>query len=81
MRTTTTEQIACIRRELGLRRNVFPGRAGKMLAETAEREIAAMEDILERLRLTDEGEAETTFPFLCHQTPTSNISPMSPSGI
>ncbi len=71
MRTTTAEQIACIRRELGLRRNVFPGRvrAGKMTQETADREIAAMEDILDRLRLTDEGEAETTFPFLCHPTP------------
>ena len=67
MRTTTTEQIACIRRELNLRRNVFPRRveAGRMTSETAAREIAAMEDILDRLRLTDEGEAETTFPFLC----------------
>lgn len=67
MRTTTVEQIACIRRELSLRRNVFPGRvsAGKMSQETSDREIAAMEDILDRLRLTDEGEAETTFAFLC----------------
>lgn len=70
MRTTTTEQIACVRREIALRRRVFPRRvdSGDMARQTAEREIAAMEDILERLRLTDEGEAEATFPFLCQPT-------------
>ena len=71
MRTTTAQQIACVRRELGLRRNTFPKlvRAGRMTPPMAELEIAAFEDILERLRLTDEGEAESTFPFLCTPTP------------
>ena len=70
MRTKTGHQIECIRRELKLRRNVFPGRvrAGTMDQVTMDHEIACMEDILERLRLTDEGEAETTFPFLYRPT-------------
>ena len=67
MRTSTTEQLACVRREIALRRRVYPRKveSGDMTREQAEREVAAMEDILERLRLTDEGEAEATFPFLC----------------
>ena len=66
MSTTTTEQIACVERELKLRRVVFPKkvRAGDMTQAKADHEIACMEDLLNRLRLTDQGEAESTFPFL-----------------
>ncbi len=39
------EQIKCLGRELGLRRNVFPAwvKKGRMTKEAMEREIAAMD--------------------------------------
>lgn len=45
---TREQKIAALRREIALRRNVFPGRVrlGKMTPSEAEREIAVMEAIL-----------------------------------
>jgi hypothetical protein len=45
---TTAQKVAALRREIALRRNVFPGRVrlGKMTQAEAYREIAVMEAIL-----------------------------------
>lgn len=45
------DQIACVRREIGMREQAYPKwvSAGRMKAETAEREIAAMRAALETL--------------------------------
>lgn len=45
------EQIACVKREIGMRERVYPGRIerGAMKSEQAEREIATMRDVLETL--------------------------------
>jgi hypothetical protein len=47
-----TEQIRCVGRELGLRRNVYPKFAagGRMKQAEADREIAAMEAVLSTLK-------------------------------
>ncbi len=41
------DQIACVRRELALRKNVYPGfvKKGRMTQEAADREIAAMQAV------------------------------------
>jgi hypothetical protein len=46
-----TEQIACVQRELALRKPVYPKRvaAGKMKPQTADRETAAMQAVLDTL--------------------------------
>ena len=48
---TIDEEILCVRREIGLRERVYPRwvAAGKMKADMAEREIAAMKSVLESL--------------------------------
>jgi hypothetical protein len=53
--TTITQQIACVARELALRRNVYPCRvtAGRMSQADADTEIASMVAVLatlERMR-------------------------------
>lgn len=58
MASTIHEQIACLDRELGMRRRVYPRwvDAKKMTQEKADREIAVMLDArstLERLRAPD----------------------------
>lgn len=42
------EQVACVKRELALRRNVYPGwvRNGKMTQAKADHEIECMADVL-----------------------------------
>ena len=49
---TLAEQIACIERELGMRRIVYPRRIAdkKMSQAKADKEIAAMEAVLATLR-------------------------------
>lgn len=48
---TIEQQLACARRELALRRNVYPKMtfSGRMKPEEAERELAAMSAIVETL--------------------------------
>ena len=48
---TIKEQLACARRELALRRNVYPGwvARGKMNQQKSDHEIACMESIVETL--------------------------------
>lgn len=58
---TIERQIACVRREIGMRRKVYPGwvQRGKMTQDEAERQIATMEAVqatLERVR--DEHQAK-----------------------
>jgi hypothetical protein len=45
------DQIACVRREIAMRERVYPKwvNAGRMKADAAEREIAAMRAVLETL--------------------------------
>ncbi len=45
------DQIACVRREIAMRERVYPKwvNAGRMKAEAAEREIAAMRAVLKTL--------------------------------
>lgn len=59
---TLDEQIASVRREIGLRERVYPKwiEAGRLKPEAAEREIAAMRAVLltlERLRVIANGSA------------------------
>lgn len=54
------EQIRCVGRELGLRKNVYPRflRSGRITQEKADHEIAAMEAVYETLkRLRAEAES------------------------
>lgn len=46
------DQIAAVRREIALRRRVYPKwvEAGRMKAEAADREIAAMQAVLDTLQ-------------------------------
>lgn len=52
MNFTTEELVKCAQRETALRRVVYKGwiKTGRMDKETAEREIAMMEEIVARLR-------------------------------
>lgn len=49
---TLARQIACVRRELALRRAAYPRwiTSGRMNADTAEAEIAAMQAVLDTLQ-------------------------------
>ena len=51
MTITVADQIRCVRRELALRANVYPGfvKRGKMKQEEADREIAAMQAVHDSL--------------------------------
>lgn len=53
------EQIACVERELRLRERVYARRVGdkKMTRAQAEKEIAAMQAVLETLQKVKRGEA------------------------
>jgi len=46
--STLAEQIACVKREIALRVNVYPKRVrqGLMKQDNADREIAVMRDVL-----------------------------------
>lgn len=58
---TIDEQVKCIRRELNLRLQVYPGwvKAGRMKEAAAEREIERMRAVLETLeRLAAERGAD-----------------------
>lgn len=57
---TLVEEILCIRRELAMRERVYPRwvAEGKMKPAMAEREIAWMRAVLDRLTALDEGEAD-----------------------
>jgi hypothetical protein len=48
---SVVDQITCVRREIAMRERVYPKwvNAGRMKAEAAEREIAAMRAVLETL--------------------------------
>jgi hypothetical protein len=59
---TLDEQIACVRREVGVRERVYPGwiEKGRIKSETAERELAAMRAALrtlEQIRAMQQGAA------------------------
>jgi hypothetical protein len=59
---TLDEQIACVRREVGVRERVYPGwvEKGRIKSETAERELAAMRAALrtlEQIRAMQQGGA------------------------
>lgn len=51
MTITVADQIRCVRRELALRKNVYPGfvSRGKMTPEDAMKEIAAMQAVHDSL--------------------------------
>lgn len=48
---SVADQITCVRREIAMRARVYPKwvNAGRMKADAAEREIAAMHAVLETL--------------------------------
>lgn len=52
MNISLDEQIKCVGRELGMRRNVYPKfiQSGRMTEEKAMREIHAMEAVYETLK-------------------------------
>lgn len=49
---TLDQQIACVAREIALRRNVYPkwAASGRMKQETADKELAGMEAVIETLK-------------------------------
>jgi hypothetical protein len=57
---TTNEKLACVARELVLRRNAYPKwvAGGRMKQETADREIALMEAIVADYRAMVREESE-----------------------
>ena len=52
------DQIACVIREIGMRRRVYPRwiESGRMHQEESDREIARMEAVLATLRACEEKE-------------------------
>lgn len=54
------DQIKCVGREIGLRKNVYPRRValGKMTDAEATRELATMEAVLESLKRLERNERE-----------------------
>lgn len=59
MKITLEQQIACARREVALRRNVYPKwiAKGRLSKEKAEQEIATMDAIVFTLRQLEEQRA------------------------
>ena len=55
---TLADQIYCVGREIGLRRNVYPKfeASGRMKQADADREIAAMEAVLATLERLERSE-------------------------
>ena len=60
MSVSLTEQIKCVERELVMRRRVYKRRVeeGRMDQAMADREIEAMEAVLETLKSKDRAENE-----------------------
>jgi hypothetical protein len=58
--------VQCARREIAMRKRVYPRRVseGKMPLATAEREIAEMTAIFELLQRLERDEAQATAPTL-----------------
>lgn len=58
------EQVRCVGRELGLRRNVYPKwiAKGRMTQEQADREIATMEAVYETLKRLEAESARVRPP-------------------
>ena len=58
MAVSLTDQIECVERELRMRRRVYARRveAGTMTKSLADREIAAMEAVLETVRAAEQKE-------------------------
>ena len=56
---TIDEQIKCVGRELGLRRNVYPKfiKSGRMTAEKAAYEIQCMDAVYQTLKQLGDGTA------------------------
>lgn len=54
------DQIKCVGREIGLRKNVYPRRVarGQMTDEEATRELATMEAVLESLKRLERSDWE-----------------------
>lgn len=59
---TIEQQIACVRRELALRKNVYPGfvARGKMTQAGADYQIAAMQSVHDTLTAIQAGETDAT---------------------
>lgn len=62
---TPGEKLACVRRELALRRNVYPGfvARGKMKQSAADKEIAVIESIVDDYQKQVEWAADKSRPF------------------
>ncbi len=60
VRVRLRDQIAAVQREIGMRRTVYPRRvqSGQMKQAAADREIAAMEAVLDTLREVEAGAAD-----------------------
>jgi polyhydroxyalkanoate synthesis regulator phasin len=59
-------QIACVRREIGMRKRVYPGwvQRGKMTQEEADRQIEVMEAVQATLETLQADEKVRTAPGL-----------------
>lgn len=59
-RVPLREQIRCVEREIALRRGVYPRwvEAGRLKQAAADREIAAMQAVLDTLREVEAGAAD-----------------------
>lgn len=55
---TTADMVACIKRELAMRENVYPKwvRSGRMKASDADREVRRMRGVLKRLLISQQIE-------------------------
>lgn len=60
VRVPLREQVACVAREVALRKAAYPRwvASGRMKQAAADREIAAMEAVLETLREAETGAAD-----------------------
>lgn len=67
---TLAEQIRCVQREIAMRRSVYPRliQSGKMKQGTADREIAAMEAVVQTLT-----RAETAARWSETEMPRGNV--------
>lgn len=63
---TIERQIACVRREIGLRRRVYPRwcAAGRITPETAQAEVEAMQAVLATLERLRDAETVRDAPGL-----------------
>ena len=65
MLITHTEMLECVKREINMRKKVYPRwvSAGKMKPETANREIAVMEKVLETLEKQNNDNSDGWISF------------------